>query len=49
MKEYMTPQAFNSVQDAISKGSKIDRSVADQVASGMKSWAISLGATHYTH
>lgn len=49
MKEYMTPEAYNSVMDAMRKGSKIDRSIADQVASGMKSWAINLGATHYTH
>lgn len=49
MKEYMTPTAYDSVMDAIRKGSKIDRSIADQVASGMKSWAINLGATHYTH
>lgn len=49
MKEYMTPQAYDSVMAAVKKGNKIDRSVADQVASGMKAWAIALGATHYTH
>ncbi len=30
-------------------GTKINRSIADQVASGMKAWALNLGATHYTH
>lgn len=49
MKEYMTPEAYDSVIGAMRKGSKIDRSIADQVASGMKAWAINLGATHYTH
>ncbi len=49
MKEYMTPEAYKSVADAVKKGSKIDRGIADQVASGMKAWAMKLGATHYTH
>ncbi len=49
MREYMTPEAFRSVESAMDKGTKIDRSIADQVASGMKSWAVSKGATHYTH
>jgi glutamine synthetase len=49
MREFMTNEAFKSVNSAIEKGSKIDREMADQVASGMKSWAISKGATHYTH
>ncbi len=46
---YLPKDAFNAVMDAINHGKKIDRKVADQVASGMKSWAISKGATHYTH
>ncbi len=49
MREYMTPEAFKSVEGAMDRGAKIDRTIADQVASGMKSWAISKGATHYTH
>ena len=49
MNHYMTKDAFNAVMDAINIGKKIDRKVADQVAAGMKSWAISRGATHYTH
>lgn len=49
MAEYMTPEAYKSVLDAIDKGSKINRDIADQVAAGMKSWALSKGATHYTH
>lgn len=49
MEDFMAPEAFKSVLSAMEKGTKIDRSIADQVASGMKSWAISKGATHYTH
>ena len=30
-------------------GAALDRSVADEVASGMKRWAEELGVTHYTH
>ena len=49
MQEFMTPEAYKSVMDAIVHGKKIDRVIADQVAVGMKSWALSKGATHYTH
>jgi len=49
MRQYLTKEAFESVMDAISKGSKIDRRIADHISSGMKEWAISEGATHYTH
>ncbi|MEY8848289.1 glutamine synthetase III [Psychroserpens sp. XS_ASV72] len=49
MRQYLTKEAFESVMDAIKNGSKIDRSVADHVSTGMKEWAISKGATHYTH
>lgn len=49
MRRYLSNDAFQSVQLAISEGLKIDRKVADQIASGMKSWAVENGATHYTH
>jgi glutamine synthetase len=49
MRQYLTKEAFESVMDAISKGSKIDRGIADHISTGMKEWAISKGATHYTH
>ncbi len=49
MREYMTSEAFKAVVDAMENGSKISRGIADQVASGMKAWALNLGATHYTH
>ena len=49
MRQYLTKEAFESVRDAIQLGKKIDRVVADHISTGMKEWAISKGATHYTH
>jgi len=49
MREYLTDEAYASVMSAAGQGQAIDRRVADQVASSMKEWALSKGATHYTH
>ena len=49
MRQAMTREAFESVMNAIRYGEKIDRRVADQVAAAVRDWAISKGATHYTH
>lgn len=49
MKKYLSKEAFNAVMDAIENGTVIDRKMADQIAQGMKSWALENGATHYTH
>ena len=49
MRRYLSAEAFDAVQLAINDGVKIDRGVANQIASGMKAWAIKRGATHYTH
>lgn len=49
MRQYMTKEAYQSVMDAIEFGTKIDRKTADQIAVSMKDWALSKGATHYTH
>jgi glutamine synthetase len=49
MKQFLSKEAFNAVSNAIKNGQKIDRNVADQVASGMKAWAMSKGVSHYTH
>jgi glutamine synthetase len=49
MKKYLSREAYKAVTDAIEKGTTVDRKMADQVAQGMKSWAIENGATHYTH
>ena len=49
MKTLLSPDAYKKVSNAIRTGENIEGNVADEVASAMKSWAISKGATHYTH
>ena len=49
MRQMLTKDAFVSVNNAVEKGSKIDRGIADQIASSMKDWALAKGVTHYTH
>jgi glutamine synthetase len=49
MRQYLTKTALTSIMGAVEKGTKIDRLVADHISTGMKEWAISKGATHYTH
>ncbi len=49
MRQYLTKAALTSIMEAIDKGIKIDRLIADHISTGMKEWAISKGATHYTH
>ena len=49
MRSLLSPEAYLKINTAINSGTKIDRDAADEVAAAMKSWAISKGATHYTH
>ncbi len=49
MQEFLPEDAFNQVVRSVEKGEKIDRKMADQIASSLKAWAMSKGATHYTH
>jgi len=49
MREYLPNEAYKSMKRAIDEGTRLDRAMADQVASAMKDWAITKGATHYTH
>jgi len=49
MRECLTEEAYKVVKSAIEMGSHVDRFHADQIATAMKDWAISKGATHYTH
>ncbi|MCF7568472.1 glutamine synthetase III [Sabulilitoribacter arenilitoris] len=49
MRQYLTKDAFIGVMNAVQYGKKIDRTIADQVSSSMKDWALSKGVTHYTH
>jgi len=49
MRQFLTNEAFESLQNSIKEGTVVDRKMADAIATGMKSWAVSKGATHYTH
>ena len=49
MRKYLSREAYKAVMEASETGTAIDRKMAEQVAQGMKTWAIENGATHYTH
>lgn len=48
-REYLSDEAYKSLVASIKAGQKIDRSMANQIANGMRAWAESKGVTHYTH
>ena len=49
MEKYLSKSAFKKMMQTIQMGGKLDMSIADEVAQAMKVWALSKGATHYTH
>ncbi len=49
MKETLSEDIYNSLKRTIKDGKSLNLSVANAVATAMKDWAISLGATHFTH
>lgn len=49
MRSHLTEDAYKSVLSAMNHGHRIERHIADQVATAMKDWAMAKGATHYTH
>ena len=49
MQKYLSKYTYKTLMDSVDKGNPLERVVADGVATGMKQWAIDLGATHYTH
>ena len=49
MKERLPQHIFNDLLASIEGGQKLDSALADMVASAMKEWALSKGATHWTH
>lgn len=49
MREFLSEEAFNSIQQSMNQGVTVDRKIADQVAACMKAWAQSHGVTHFTH
>ena len=49
MFKYLPSKVYAKLVDVIDNGANLDRSIADEVAKGMKKWAMELGVTHYTH
>lgn len=49
MREKLPKDVFRSLKKTIDEGKPLDSSIAGAVAHAMKEWAISKGATHYTH
>lgn len=49
MYKYLPVDIFNKMMDVMENGERLDRSIADGVANGMKKWAKDHGVTHYTH
>lgn len=49
MYKYLPADIYERLIDVIDNGTRLDRSIADAVAEGMKRWAMEMGVTHYTH
>ena len=49
MKATLSAGVYRSLKKTIDEGAQLDESVANAVAAAMKDWAVSKGATHYTH
>ncbi|MDR1373021.1 MAG: glutamine synthetase III [Dysgonamonadaceae bacterium] len=49
MTKYLSKATIKALATAIEKGDTLDLELANQVAAGMKTWALERGATHYTH
>ncbi|MDR3297585.1 MAG: glutamine synthetase III [Prevotellaceae bacterium] len=49
MGKYLSKGTFKTLSSAISTGAPLSHAIAEEVAQGMKTWAMEMGATHYTH
>lgn len=48
-REFLSDEAFKSLKTSVKGGKKIDRTMANQIASGLRQWAESKGVSHFTH
>ncbi len=48
-REFLSDEAYKSLVNSIKGGKKIDRGMANQIASGLRQWAETKGVTHLTH
>ena len=49
MKKYLDAQSYKAFRDVVENGKKLSINLADKIAAAMKDWAVSKGATHFTH
>ncbi len=49
MFKYLSGRVYKKLEDAMDNSAPLSRDIADEVAEGMKRWAVEMGATHYTH
>ena len=49
MQERLSPETYQLLKRTSQDGRSLNLSMANEVATAMKEWAVSLGATHYTH
>ena len=49
MKQWLPTREFSEVMEVLKNGGQLSMATADVVAAAMKDWAVSKGATHYTH
>lgn len=49
MREWLSDEAYKSLTASAKNGTRLDRKMADQIASGMKAWSEEKGVTHFTH
>jgi glutamine synthetase len=49
MRAFLSKKAYKALMETITDRSTIDPEIADEVADAMKTWALSRGATHFTH
>lgn len=48
-RHFLSDEAYKSLMASIKAGQKIDRSMAAQIANGIRAWAESKGVSHFTH
>jgi glutamine synthetase len=49
MKDYLPKGVYRALKQTMAEGTALDPAIADVVANAMKDWAVSKGATHFTH
>lgn len=49
MWKYLPVEIYEKLREAIEEGTPLDMPTADEIAKGMKRWAMEMGATHITH